>query len=271
MTFDTVERSNFQGRPITLYEFRLGTTRWRYSSTDRDITLAGDVYVATPISDGGATQSGEPRNEDFVVTLPIDAAVVVAYKTAPPSEPIYLYVREHHFGETDAAITWVGTVSTIRPGKLASAEIVANLFTASFNTNGLRLSWSRNCPHALYDHNCKVDKTLHAVPGTVTWLDGLNVKGVAFDALADGHFSGGFIEWPSPLGFTERRSIRKHVGENLELIDSTRGLTVGLAIIAYPGCKRTVEECDVKFNNFPNYGGFPHIPGKSPFDGTGVF
>ena len=49
------------------------------------------------------------------------------------------------------------------------------------------------------------------------------------------------------------------------------GLRVGQDVVAYPGCARTIAICQSKFNNAPNFGGVPGLPGKSPFDGTPIF
>ena len=47
-------------------------------------------------------------------------------------------------------------------------------------------------------------------------------------------------------------------------------LEIGSEITLYPSCDRTTTGCNL-FDNLPNYGGFPHLPGKSPFDGSQVF
>ncbi|UJB18766.1 MULTISPECIES: phage BR0599 family protein [Lysobacter] len=67
------------------------------------------------------------------------------------------------------------------------------------------------------------------------------------------------------------RGIRSHVGERLVLLGAGDGLRIGQAIIAYPGCGRSMAICHGKFNNAPNYGGAPGLPGKSPFDGTPIY
>jgi hypothetical protein len=48
-------------------------------------------------------------------------------------------------------------------------------------------------------------------------------------------------------------------------------MEVGNTISAFPGCRRTIDDCVNKFNNLDNFGGFPHSPGRNPFDGQPVF
>ena len=67
-----------------------------------------------------------------------------------------------------------------------------------------------------------------------------------------------------------RRGIESQNGNNFQVLGSTDGLEVGTAVTLYPGCPRNTTACKL-FNNLPNYGGFPHLPGKSPFDGSPVF
>jgi uncharacterized phage protein (TIGR02218 family) len=93
----------------------------------------------------------------------------------------------------------------------------------------------------------------------------------AFGDFEDGWFTGGFIEYLLPTGFLETRMINRHIGTSIRVLSGIVGMAVGDPIVAYPGCKRTVRACIDKFDNYDNYGGFPHIPGRSPYDGQPVF
>jgi hypothetical protein len=37
-----------------------------------------------------------------------------------------------------------------------------------------------------------------------------------------------------------------------------------------PGCDLRRDTCAGRFNNLLNFGGFPDIPGRNPFGGTGI-
>jgi len=84
-------------------------------------------------------------------------------------------------------------------------------------------------------------------------------------------FDGGFIEWQHPVRGTEFLVIETQNGNACEMFGDTGGLYYNLAVTAYPGCKRTTDDCGTKFNNLDNFGGVPDLPGKSPFDGDPVF
>lgn len=84
------------------------------------------------------------------------------------------------------------------------------------------------------------------------------------------YFTGGYVQWSSEYGI-EQRGIERQLGNRLQLFGGVQGLTVGQNIKVFAGCNRTFTACQSKFNNTDNYGGSPHMPHKSPFDGTPIF
>lgn len=56
----------------------------------------------------------------------------------------------------------------------------------------------------------------------------------------------------------------------IQAFGDTSEIHPGMIIAVYPGCQRTMVACET-FSNLDNYGGFPSMPGKSPFDGTPFF
>ena len=276
MTFDLYEKSEHLAVPSVLYEFRLGTAVWTYTSSEHAITLFGGtedelVFEPAAISDGGYSQSGDVSNDDMTITLPKSLPLVDLFKGTPPSEAVYVVVRRKNRGNDEAAVVWVGSITNLKVVDAVSAEAVCWMLTSSFNRNGLRLAWSRGCPHALYDIGCRADKAAFAISMQVTALTPVSVTSPALIPLADNYLSGGFFEWELTEGVLERRPIETQAAGVMVVLGITDGLNVGDWITVYPGCDRTSSTCESKFNNLLNYGGFPHMPGKSPFDGDPVF
>ena len=278
MAFNDAEISTQDGRPVALYTLEWGNTFWRYTSADRDIDreelvdgeLVTVTYVAVAISDSGMTQGGSSQN-DFTVDCPSDLPIVALFRGTPPSESIYLTVRRQHIGEEDAPIYWSGTVSNVKWLDLANAQIIGKPPTASFKRTGLRLCWTRECPHFLYDSECKVDPQAFKVSSTVTALTGNSLTVASVDGKPDAWFKGGYVEWQANAdGTMERRMIENQVGNVLTIFGLTDGVTVGLAVDMFPGCNRTPETCRDKFNNLANSGDCHFMPGESPF-GTQIF
>jgi uncharacterized phage protein (TIGR02218 family) len=275
MSYDTIESSHEDGRPIYGYLFTLGTTIWRYTSHSNDfMDSEGKLWTAVAISDDGIKQTGEATTDALSIRAPITIGPVQEHMTTPPSQPIQLAICRTHVGDVDnqMVVVYTGEISQVNPVTAGQATMQCQTTSASMQRDGLRLGWQRGCPYALYDElTCKVDKTVFAEPLRILSISGFTVTTDAAGEHDDNYFSGGFIEWQHPVRGTEFRGIEKHVGNVLTVFGMTDDLYEGLTLTAYPGCTRTVTSCSGKFDNLLNYGGIPHLPGKSPFDGNPVF
>lgn len=272
MAYLSYETSEEYGRPQNFYKFILGTKVWRYTSADRDKLIDGNVWKAVPISDSGVKLTGDATTDALTITAPFEIGPVQTHVNTPPSQLIQVEIYQKHVDDTDLYAIYVGEVSQVGFASIGQATLTCETLSASMQREGLRLGWQRTCPHALYDERtCKVDKTLYDVDGMITSVQGFKVFMDTASNYAPGYFSGGFIEWTNPMrGGTEQRSIESHTGSELLIFGMTDDLMVGLQIKAYPGCNRSTAAC-VAFGNLMNYGGVPHMPGKSPFDGDPVF
>lgn len=271
MSYEDQEISTELGSPEYLYEFKLNDKKWHYTTGADEITVNGAKWKPIPISDDGVRQKGEPTSDIMVVTVPADIDIVKFYAATPPSSMIILTIRRRHEGSLDTVVAYVGEVIAVDQPRPGEARISCSTLSASLERSGLRLTWSRNCPHALYDSSCRAQKSAHAVNATIIELGQGTITADAFAAYPDGWFNGGILEWEDPDRGIETRGIEEHIGNTILMFGTVDGLRQELAVIAYPGCKRTVTECNLKFNNLPNYGGIPSMPGKSPFDGDPVF
>ena len=270
MGHDQFERSNYDGAPIDLYEFSLGTTVWRYASGQNDLQLNGETYSAVAIKRDGFTLSGDPQTDDLKINITRRAPVTDLFVGTPPSEPLTLRIRTLHRGDEEAPVVWAGSVKSSRQTSAIEVEFNCNSLLASLNRNGLRLSWGRGCPHALYDRNCGVNMASHGVSVQILTLSGDAIT-AAVSTLGNDYLSGGLLSFVGDHGALEMRAIEGHYQGRIRLLGTTDGLSVGDWVKVYPGCARTTEVCETKFNNLGNYGGFPHLPTKSPFDGDPVF
>jgi uncharacterized phage protein (TIGR02218 family) len=290
MAFSDKEISNEDGKPIALYTLRWGETFWRYTSADADVTrmeiLAGPdpeevLYISKAVSDNGMVQGGSQEN-DFTMQIPADLPIVPLFRSTPVSDSIFMTVRRIHPGEADAPIYWIGTVGNVRRLDLANAEVIGRTLTATFKRTGLRLAWTRGCPHMLYDGECKANKALFKSTTTIVAMTG-NTIDVEFTGHEDdpSWFAGGFIEWVvNEDGTIDRRGIERESTSPTELADelqrlvifgTTDRLEIGMEIDLYAGCDRSPVMCDEKFDNLPNYGGFQYLAGKTPFEGSPIF
>lgn len=495
-SFIDTEKSLQSGRPAYLFKFARTGIAWYATNVEQDIVLDSITYVAHPISVNAMRQSGDAKADDLQITLPSNAAVCVYLDSLTPTSGITVTIRKLHIIEdletglltppelVDAPVAWVGELISVSRPSLLQRVLVCNTLSLSMSRSGLRLTWSRNCPYALYGRGCKVDKAQYGVAltsvdvidnvtlgaaefvvggaavaftrnitdsggdlskwilsttrigstyssvtvdstigntapsyllsfdeshnigehavmkrnfkllGATTVLFKVDVRfgnygqsiiqvmnavdgiggikiaylssvlyikksdsnaywpfsgtslastsislsagvwyrfeievdvastqtvtakvyngssllatvsatdtftlgsfcGVAngtpddagdrwrvyydnFDVTASGNtsvgdFAGGFIEWESSTGVLERAGIESLQDGSVTLFGTTRGMATGANFIAYPGCNRTPQDCDSRYDNMLNYGGVNHLKGKSPFDGSPIF
>lgn len=277
MSYQSREVSSQDGTPISYYEIVWGNTVWRYTSADTDQTidlpLEDDVvFTAVAISDSGMTQGGSSNN-DLTISAPSNIPLVDLFHSTPPSDEIKLTVRRAHQGDADVFIYWKGFIQNVKRDEgNASIKIIGISLGAMFESQGLRLGWTRGCPHILYDNECRANPEDFVVEAEIVLLDGNSVTVDAVDGKPLGHFTGGYIEWEANAdGTLDRRGIMASVTDTkFVLLGTTYRLEVGMAVKLYPGCDLTTATCLAKFNNLANYGGIEQMTGKNPFDGNAI-
>jgi len=272
MTFSSAETSTQDGRPIALYTLRWGNTYWRYTSADSDVdgteVIGGIVtpvtYSARAVQDSGMVQ-GSGNQNDFTMDCPASLPIVDLFGVTPPAGTIWMTVRRKHIGEADTPIYWIGTITNVKRLNLGEAQVIGVPLTASFARTGLRLCWTRECPHFLYDMDCKVNEADYREEGVISAVTPSTVT-VTMIPMPDQYFRGGYIEWAANAdGTMDRRMIESQEGNTFTVFGLTERMTVGLAVNVYPGCDRSPQTCKDKFDNIDNYGGFDFMPGESPF------
>lgn len=270
MAFVTSEISNFHGRPIALYEFRRGQMVLGYAAADQDIHTSARTFIAAPMENHGVKQKGTAVTDVFEITCPRSLEIVQWFRYTPPSDIVYLTVRRFHYGDAEAVIIWIGQVVAVSENADETATIRCQAVSITLKRGGLRLTWQRGCPHALYDQNCRADKTAFAVPTSIGAL-GTNYFTVSTGLSGAAFWPGGIIEWQPSPGTYERRLIEHVIGSQVFPYGQMDGYTPGMAVTLYPGCKRTSSWCNDFFSNLSNYGGFPFMPTRSPFNGDPIF
>lgn len=279
MTYETNEISNQDGEPVSLYEFQWGQTFWRYTSADQDVVanqLGVDyTYTAIAISDDGMVQGGSSNN-DLKVDVQNDIPIFDLFRSTPPSASINLTVRRKHFSDPNDQwfVYWVGVVANVKKANVAGGVVLGQSLLSTLRRSGLRLCWTRSCPHMLYDTECRVDPTDFDLAATVTAVGTDGTITISTDGgHPAGYFDGGYVEWQaSAEGTLDQRSIESSVtSTQLKIFGSNDRFSVGLAVILYPGCDLTAQTCQDKFSNLANFGGLEQMSGENPFDGRNNF
>ena len=270
-----------------LYEFKLGTNTWRFTSNSLDVLDNTSArWTSCAISDDGVKQTGEAVTDELRVTAPTKIAPSQLFLLSPPKSDMALNIyRASVVPITDdqlqaGAIRNVINLRAIYAGEVVQASFpmrgttvfTVETISATMKRDGLRLGWQRGCPHCVYDPvTCKVVKATHARAVTISSISGLvvTVTGTletSLTGLTD-IYNGGVLEFSHPIKGTEALAIESQAGQSLTMFGTVEGLYVGQSVTVYRGCRNDPASC-IDFGNYPNYGGCPNLPGKSPFEGT---
>lgn len=273
MSYQDFAHSVAESQPVTLYEFSRGGKFYRYCNADKDVQVGSTKWEAVAISDGGRD------GDNVTITVPSDNSIAMLYRGLPPSQTVFVKIHRLQWaGEKKSIemhIVWIGQIIEVKRQKIEKCEIVTAGLTETLSGAGLRLTWGRNCPYSCYDRDCRVNKTAFKWVLKITSKTG---SAISYDIIErdsslapNNTLTAGFIEWKDKDGVIETRAITTHSEGALSLMGGSYGLEVGMVINAYPGCDGRVNTCAGKFNNLLNFGGIPHLPEKSPYDGSRVF
>lgn len=128
--------------------------------------------------------------------------------------------------------------------------------------------YQRRCSAVLGDGRCRFDLGLpgFAVERALEAVEGGRVLGwAAFAGFEAGWFAEGCVEVLGGAAAGLRAVIRDDravgAGRRIELWEPLAGLVPGDAVRIVAGCDKRAATCRLKFDNFNNFRGFPHIPG----------
>jgi len=266
MPFSTVEESTHGGQPDEVYVFAVGGDIQRYTSSDADVVYEGETYVAVPIQRGEISLDSEIDKSNLSIQVDFNFPLLEAYMVIPPDVVVEITVYRKH-GEVvdsdDYAPIWKGRVASVS-WKEVNAEIECENLATSLKAPGLRRPYTKGCPFRIYDLDCKVNEETYKVDGSAVAVTNNTVQVAEAAGQPDGYYSGGFIEWDGQYGNKNSRTITNHVGQILTVLSSTWPMAALDSVSIYPGCGQNSSECNGKFNNMPNYGGFKNKPNKDP-------
>lgn len=268
MTYSAFDTSVESGQPVELYQFTQGTTNWYYTNAEADLDYLGVTYKSAAVSRTDVNQTEEMNKLNLTLTFPRDHEFASLYLgMSPELVTTFMVKRAHTSDATDHefVVYWRGRIMS---GKATGSHIeleCESVFT-SIRRPGLRARYQRTCRHTLYGLACGVSQASFAVSGLVTSITGNNVVVTSAGGHPDGYFTGGMIKSPDDT----LRFIVGHTGAILTLSRPLFNLKGGDTVQIFPGCDHLKATCITKFDNLLNFGGFPFIPIRNPFDGSSI-
>lgn len=245
---------------------RVDTTTFRFTDHDKELVVNGETYTpaggflasARLFSEGVAAKNFEVNGvltsdaiteEDLRLGLFRDAVVTETlvdwkYPWAGSYYATTYYLQTTTFDRE----VWKAELAGL-PIRLASS--IGNLY-------------ERTCRWTLGDSNCTKNIAVLTVTGTVAALVTSRHRFTSNLTGADNYFNDALVTWVTGdnAGFTNECKKFLQTSGDVELqIGTPFEIQSGDTFTVYPGCDKRFDTCKDKFNNVPNFGGFPTIPG----------
>jgi uncharacterized phage protein (TIGR02218 family) len=268
MTYADLENSEYGGAPVELFRFAHDTDIWRHSSGSVEVTHDSEIYLPVGIArEDSISVTGEPNKNELTIVMPIDLDVSQLYLNGSPERIVSVTVFRLHEPSGAYEIYWKGRIVSVDWKPPDAAAKCESIFS-SIKRQGLRDRYTRSCRHDLYSTGggvCEVDKAGYAVACTVTAVSGTELSFTVDDSSEydDGYFMAGMVYFSGAWRF-----VLSHAAGTVTLMSAFSGLAVDSAVTLYPGCDHTITMCEARFDNVVNFGGWPWIPTKNPFEGS---
>lgn len=165
------------------------------------------------------------------------------------------------FGDTSLGgiLLFSGSVASAQSGR-STAVLTLNSDLQFLNTMMPRNLYQPGCRNVLFDIACTLQKDSWAVPGIVTSSTNTVIQSNLI-ATASGYFDIGTISFTSGLSNGVTRSVKKFESGVISLAFPLISAPVpGDTFTIYPGCRKTLSDCETRFNNKVNFRGEPFIP-----------
>jgi hypothetical protein len=266
MAYATYEESVESGQPVELYQFALGSDTYRYTSSELPITTAGAVlWTPEAVKRTGVVKTQTDKGDRIEVSLPSSNAFASSFLLVAPGLLATLTIWRVHRtdGALETKLYFKGAVAGIGFSENGRRAVFSIVPITSVKAKDIpRFTFQALCNYALFDADCKVSEATYTHNLPVTAVSGANLTATGAGALGADYFVNG---WVVHLG--EYRLIIGQSTDVLTILVPFRTSPLGYTLAFRAGYKhRLAEDCDTKFSNELNYGGFKYVPTKNPFE-----
>jgi uncharacterized phage protein (TIGR02218 family) len=243
---------------VNLYHVRVGPLEWRYTSGEFDVVTATETWEAIPIKRSDLDLDLKKTN--FTFTLPSHIKPFDSWKYNITAIPILITLYDY----PSMAIKFEGRVSQISYDiKKGTAKVGLGSTDTISNTTTPSRTFGARCSFELFDNDCTLNRgsfSQAVALSDVTFIDQSTLRANVFANHPNGAFRSGYVL----LNTGESQFVVNHTGDTIKLLSGFGTIDVADSLVAYYGCNKTKEDCAGKFNNLPNFGGFPTIPDANP-------
>lgn len=167
----------------------------------------------------------------------------------------------YDWGQPVVGALWMfsGRIAEVWPSRTA-VKVAVKSDLEILNTPMPRNLYQPKCGYMLYDSGCAVSKAAFKVSSSVA---AGSTRSAIKSALAQaaGWFTGGTITFISGPNVGVTRTVKSFAGgEFTTAIPLPFAPTTGDTFDALPGCDKSMQTCELKFNNKARFRGFPYVP-----------
>jgi len=236
------------------------------------IDFFAETFSKRPIAHSPIKETSNSKKKAVTITLPRTDTFAQKFMGPLGISSTRVSIWQGFENDTSArefVRIFSGEVQLVKPS-WGTLSLVCEDAGASIRGKGLAAVLQRPCRHALYHGGCGLVLSDFQTQGQATSQVGRRVTVTEAGAKPDGYYSGGIISYKGSL-----QLITQHVGAVLTLLGDVGSLsgdivTGGAQPVAIArGCNRSMLDCDSKFSNSENFGGFQHLT-DSPFDGRSM-
>lgn len=235
--------------------------RFGFTDHDRDLAIDGDVFKAGSGMDASVLEASTGLSVDngqavgALSDVGLNEADIMAGKF--DGAEVWQWLVDWSAQELKMLL-FRGFLGEIRRGT-GAFEAELRGITEMLN-QPLGRMYLRECDRVFGDAKCGVDADNPTFSAKVTVQAITGKREFTFDGLSgfqDGWFANGVIRWASGAVSL----VKVDAGGTLETWEEVDAV-VGDTARVIAGCDKQAETCSVKFGNFLNFRGFPHIPGE---------
>jgi Phage conserved hypothetical protein BR0599. len=295
MSFQSVEISDYNAKPIELYAFMIGSTPYRFTNVAKEQVITGTsvdqtiggitmsangTYVPAIISMSELEDTPNPEQlaADFLLTR--DNPVALAFRSAPPGFVLPVMVWRKHASDPEVVKWFKGDIVSCSLQE-SRATINAEPPLAKAARLGNQQRYQYQCNKTTYSERCGVDVadfTFNVV------IDDINGNVITLTALpggaasVDGYFTGGYMT--APDGTVRFITMQDNLDLDLMLTFDAGSIAIGNTVQITAGDDRMPETCRDKFfaagdsgnpeGNIANFFGFFTRPARNPWKQGGL-
>lgn len=262
---------------VELFLFRSNTGQeWRFCTSEEPFSYLGQLFQPSSLKRSGLAQTADAFKSGITVSFARNDRFAAGLMVRPPKGVLTLTVFRAFWDEpvTNTTTVWRGRVNAIDI-KGDQVDLTCEPILTALELPGLRARYQYGCRHALYGEQCGARRKFYPYNARISAVfageKSFQLAEINQDFVP--RLAGGVAEIPTVETGVKYTILGAHPNGTIELLNPIYGLAekgIGAQVIIQLGCDKTMAMCHEVHDNLANFGGFPYIPIRNPFDGSPI-